>query len=106
MADTKPEPEEKSKSELSPLQQRIKDMEAKYKELNTTIQESKAKVIADERALLTCLQELMPLQNAYLGGIIQAQQKQLSELSTDEASAQSIYGATPRVRTRQNNVVD
>jgi hypothetical protein len=104
MADTKPEPEEKSKSELSPLQQRIKDMEAKYKELNTTLQESKAKVIADESDLLTCLQELMPLQNAYLGGIIQAQQKQLSELSIDEAPAKPV--ATPRVRTRQNNVVD
>ena len=104
MTDTKTEPKEESKSELLPLQQRIKDMEAKYKELNTTLQESKAKVIADESALLTCLQELMPLQNAYLGGIIQAQQKQLSELSTDESPSKPV--ATPRVSTIQNNVVE
>jgi hypothetical protein len=89
--------------ELSPLQQRIKDMETKYKELSTNLQISKSKVISDESVLLTCLQELMPLQNAYLSGIIQAQQKQLTNIEVIPSDTAAVP-TTSKVRSRKTKV--
>jgi hypothetical protein len=80
MADNKTQ-----EQELSPHQKRIKELEDQYKELAANVTASTAKVIDDERALLKCLQQLMPLQNAYLGSIIQVLQKQIETLSVNEA---------------------
>lgn len=57
---------------------RVKELEGQYKELNLKLQKSRSQVVEDERALLACLQQLMPLQNAYLGGIIQNLNTQLN----------------------------
>ena len=67
--------------DLSPFQKRIKELENQYKELSNNVASSTNKVVEDERALLKCLQQLMPLQNAYLGSIINALQKQIETLS-------------------------
>ena len=56
----------------------ITKLEEEYKTLTLSLQNSKEKVSDDERALLTCLQKLMPLQNMYLGNIIQSLQAQLT----------------------------
>jgi len=63
----------------SNLQQKIQDLEQHFKELETSLNESKKKVVSNESALLTCLQQLMPLQNMYLTNIVQNLQKQVQD---------------------------
>jgi len=54
---------------LSPLQEKIKELECQSKELSINLTRSQAQVIADESTLLKCLQQLMTLQNSYIGGL-------------------------------------
>jgi flagellar biosynthesis chaperone FliJ len=63
----------------SNLQQKIQDLEQHFKELETSLNESKKKVVSNESALLACLQQLMPLQNMYLTNIVQNLQKQVQD---------------------------
>jgi len=46
---------------LSPLQEKIKELENTYKELNSSLTNSTDNVRVDESDLLTCLQKLLPL---------------------------------------------
>lgn len=64
---------------IQELQEKIKDQEAQYSELTERLTKSKESVIADERALLACLQQLMPMQNTYLTNVINAMQKKMDE---------------------------
>ena len=64
---------------IQELQEKIKDQEAQYSELTERLTKSKEAVIADERALLACLQQLMPMQNTYLTNVINAMQKKMDE---------------------------
>jgi hypothetical protein len=64
---------------IQELQDKIKDQEAQYNELTERLTKSKEVVIADERALLACLQQLMPMQNTYLTTVINAMQKKMDE---------------------------
>lgn len=99
--------------ELLPIQKRIKELEDQYKELNSNLQISKIKVYEDEHALLGCLQQLMPVQNAYLSGIIQTLQKQLTPGTTVKSepvdmtasSSTSIEPHVSRIRSRKNDVI-
>lgn len=64
---------------IQELQEKIKEQEAQYSELTERLTKSKEAVIADERALLACLQQLMPMQNTYLTNVINAMQKKMDE---------------------------
>lgn len=46
---------------LSPLQEKIKELENTYKELNSSLTNSTDTVRVDESALLSCLQKLLLL---------------------------------------------
>lgn len=46
---------------LSPLQEKIKELEITYKELNSSLTNSTDTVRVNESALLTCLRQLLPL---------------------------------------------
>ena len=61
-------------TDIKTVEKNITTLEEEYKTLTLSLQNSKEKVIDDERALLICLQKLMPLQNMYLGNIIQTLQ--------------------------------
>lgn len=53
---------------LSPLQEKIKELENTYKELNSSLTKSTDTVRVDESTLLTCLQKLLPhSKNAKVG---------------------------------------
>lgn len=106
---------ESTDSQISPIQKRIQDLEGKYKELLENLQSSKQKVVDNERALLECMTSLMPLQNAYLGGIIKALQKKIVDLSVDKDTTTDkiddvqsrVHAApVPRVRSRKVRVPD
>jgi archaellum component FlaC len=62
------------------LQEQIKELEESYKKLNNDLFISREKIITDERAVLACLQQLMPIQNTFLGNIIQSLQKEVNTL--------------------------
>lgn len=110
--------DQNKESDQLPLSERIKEFESQYKELNATLQKSRMQVITDERAVLYCLQQLMPLQNTYLGSIIQNLNKQLAVKDAVKDKLASIQEEelpeqeeppkrtpTPRVRTRKNNII-
>lgn len=65
----------------------LKELEEQSTKLSSNLDRSNEKVRVDESALLSCLRQLIPLQNSYLGGIIGALQTQLKEQAkkhTDE----------------------
>jgi hypothetical protein len=62
--------------DIKTVENNITKLEEEYKTLTLYLQKSKEKVNNDERALLSCLQKLMPLQNMYLGNIIKSLQAQ------------------------------
>jgi hypothetical protein len=58
--------------DIKTLENNITKLEKEYKTLMLSLQKSKEKVSDDERALSTCLQKLMPLQNMYFGNTIKS----------------------------------
>ena len=61
------------------LKKRIIDMEKQYKEITSKVQASQKTLSNNERELLTCMQGLMPLQNAFFRSVIEDLQKQLAD---------------------------
>ena len=57
----------------------LEDLEDKQAELNDKLVDVRSKLAADEHASLQHLQQLMPLQNAYLSNIINSLQAKLQE---------------------------
>lgn len=70
-------------TEMEYLLNNIKKLENEYQVSNKSLQENKKKIIEDERALLICMQELMPMQNKYLSNVIKALQSQLTKQKTN-----------------------
>ena len=87
----------------------LKELEEQSTKLSSNLDRSNEKVRVDESALLSCLRQLIPLQNSYLGGIIGALQTQLKEQAKKHADEFAEIDAddidvvpvpTPRVRSR------
>lgn len=74
-------------SQLEEIPRKITDLEQQYKEIDANLTETRKKVQTYETSLLTCLQQLMPLQNAYLSNVINSLQKQLQLKSAELESA-------------------
>jgi hypothetical protein len=70
---------------LSPLQEKIKELENTYKELNSRLINSTDTVRVDESALLVCLRQLMPLLKTPKSGSA-SELKELEEQSTKLSS--------------------
>lgn len=79
---------------------KIKELETQYKELGYNLQKSRSKVIEDERALLECIQSLMPLQNTYLNSIIQNLSDQIKKKDNELIKREK----DPEI-IRRNNVI-
>lgn len=62
------------------VQKKISELEEVYKECAANLNKANNKVSEEEKKLLNCLQQLMPLQNAYLTSLIRLLQNQLNEL--------------------------
>jgi hypothetical protein len=62
------------------VQKQIGELEDQYKEWVIELNKNNLNVSASEKKLLKCLQQLMPLQNAYLTSLIRLLQSQIEEL--------------------------
>lgn len=95
--------QESEEVKLSPLQEKIKDLELQYKELTSNLEVSKDALRVCEHNLLECLLKLMPLQNSYLGGIIASLQNQLKEQANleEEQPIETNQNPNSRVRSRR-----
>jgi hypothetical protein len=67
-------------TDSSTVQKQIEELEKQYKDCVDELNINNSKVSVSEKKLLNCLQQLMPLQNAYLTSLIRLLQTQLEEL--------------------------
>jgi len=63
--------------------EQVKQIEIEYQKLNTQISNAYADIHKHEHDALLCLQKLIPIQNAYLSGIIQALQRQVKSQTAE-----------------------
>jgi hypothetical protein len=67
------------------VKKRIGKLEERYQECVDELNLSISNVSASEKKLLNCLQQLMPLQNSYLTGLIRVLQNQIEELKQPQS---------------------
>jgi hypothetical protein len=86
------------------LEKQITELELLYTKCVNNVNTSNAKVIEEERALLICMQRLMPLQNSYLTGLIKKLQSQIQHLHDkyDKPNDYSNLDATQNVSKKDN----
>jgi hypothetical protein len=72
-------------ADLQDLKKKVADLEEKYQEKVSNLQNANATVVKKERELLLCLQELTPLQNSYLTNIIKTLQSQNETLKVENS---------------------
>jgi hypothetical protein len=82
------------------LKERIVAMETQYKEITSKLQTSQKVLFENEHEMLVCLQNLMPLQNAFFRSIIENLQKQLKDRDQHSADPPT----TRPQETRVDNV--
>ena len=64
--------------------EKISKLETRYTELKAEVDEAKNALRSKEAELLELLQELMPLQNAFLGTVINGLQARIRTLETEK----------------------
>jgi hypothetical protein len=73
-----------SETDNNTVKKRISKLEEHYQECVDELNVHTSKVSASEKKLLSCLQQLMPLQNAYLTSLIRVLQNQIEDLKNTQ----------------------
>ena len=87
--------------------EKISALERRYTELRTDVDKDKKSLRSKESELLELLQELMPLQNAFLGSVINNLQAKIRTLETEQDASISTSpnpAEQEQVDQRENNI--